>query len=62
MIEILYFAWLRERIGKPDEELDFPASVVTIADAITYLIGRGEEYAYAFENPVLIRESNQTEK
>lgn len=54
-MKIMYFAWLRERVGKPDEELDFPSSVITIADAMAYLTGRGEEYAYAFENPQLIR-------
>lgn len=54
-MKILYFAWLRERIGKPEEEFDFPACVLTVADAIAHLAGRGEEYAYAFENPQIIR-------
>ena len=54
-IKLLYFAWVRERIGKADEDVSPPASVVTIADLMQWLSGRGEEYAYAFENAKVIR-------
>jgi molybdopterin synthase sulfur carrier subunit len=54
-MKLVYFAWVRERIGKPEEEIDLPASVHTIGDLVTYLSGRGEEYAYAFENAKVIR-------
>lgn len=54
-ITVRYFAWVRERIGKPEEELDVPTGVATIADLMSFLAGRGEEYAYAFENPKVIR-------
>lgn len=54
-MKILYFAWLRERIGKAEEEIVFPADVLSVADAVQHLISRGEEYAYAFENPGIIR-------
>ncbi|ETR78420.1 molybdenum cofactor biosynthesis protein MoaD [Afipia sp. P52-10] len=54
-MKILYFAWVRERIGKADETVEPPASVVTVADLIAWLSGRGEEYAYAFEKPKIIR-------
>ena len=54
-MKILYFAWLRERVGKPEEEIEAPASVATVGDLITWLAGRGEEYAYAFENPRVVR-------
>ena len=53
--KLIYFAWVRERIGKPDEEVDVPASVRTIGDLVAWLQGRGEEYAYAFENAAVIR-------
>ena len=53
-MKILYFAWLRERIGRGEEEIDLPPSVTTIADLVAFLIGRGEEYAYAFENPAIV--------
>jgi molybdopterin synthase sulfur carrier subunit len=54
-IKVRYFAWVRERVGKPEEVLDLPAGVATVGDLMTWLAGRGEEYAYAFENPKVIR-------
>jgi molybdopterin synthase sulfur carrier subunit len=54
-VKLLYFAWLRERIGKSDEELSVPAEVKTVRDLMEWLAGRGEEYAYAFENRKVIR-------
>jgi len=54
-MRILYFAWIRERIGKAEEEIQLPPSVVTIGELMEWLKGRGEEYAYAFDNPTIIR-------
>ena len=54
-MKIRYFAWVRERIGKPEEDLAVPASVTTVGELVAWLVGRGEEYAYAFENPKVIR-------
>ncbi len=54
-MKLLYFAWVRERIGKSEEEVSPPADVKNVADLMRWLAGRGEEYAYAFENPKVIR-------
>ena len=54
-MKILYFAWVRERVGKPEEEIEAPADVATVGELMTWLAGRGEEYAYAFENPRVVR-------
>ena len=54
-MKILYFAWLRERVGKPEEEIEAPADVATVGELINWLAARGEEYAYAFENPRVVR-------
>jgi molybdopterin synthase sulfur carrier subunit len=54
-VKIRYFAWVRERIGKTDEELEPPAGIATVADLMRWLASRGDEYAYAFENPKVIR-------
>ena len=54
-MKLRYFAWVRERIGKPEEELSVPASVTTVGELVAWLTARGEEYAYAFENPKVIR-------
>jgi sulfur-carrier protein len=55
MVRVLYFAWVRERIGKAEERIELPASAKTVADLVAWLSSRGEEYAHAFENPKVIR-------
>jgi len=54
-MKLRYFAWVRERIGKPEEDVALPASVTTVGELVAWLTARGEEYAYAFENPKVIR-------
>jgi molybdopterin synthase sulfur carrier subunit len=54
-VKLRYFAWVRERIGKPEEEVDPPAAIATVADLIRWLSKRGDEYAHAFDNPQVIR-------
>jgi molybdopterin synthase sulfur carrier subunit len=54
-MKVLYFAWIRERIGKPEEEIELPASISTVGDLMSWLKKRGEEYAYAFDNPKVVR-------
>jgi molybdopterin synthase sulfur carrier subunit len=54
-MKVLYFAWIRERVGKTEEEVSPPASVQTVADLVNWLKGRGEEYAYAFDNTKVVR-------
>ena len=51
----VYFAWVRERIGATDEEVAPPADVRTVGELIGWLVARGENYAYAFENARAIR-------
>ncbi len=54
-MKLLYFAWVRERVGKTDENVSPPADVRTVAELMEWLASRGEEYAYAFENRKVIR-------
>lgn len=54
-VKLIYFAWVRERIGLSEENVDPPAEVETVGDLVAWLRGRGEGYAYAFENPDVIR-------
>ncbi len=54
-MKVLYFAWVRERVGKTEEAIEPPASVKTVADLMQWLIGRGEEYANAFAALRVIR-------
>jgi sulfur-carrier protein len=55
MIRLVYFAWVRERVGKLEEDVTLPAGITTVAELIDWLKTRGEEYAYAFEHAALIR-------
>ena len=54
-MKLVYFAWVRERVGKAEEELAPPASVKTVADLMRWLSEQGEEYAHAFEQSKSIR-------
>ena len=54
-MKLRYFAWVRERVGLAEEDVDPPSGIETIADLVAWLTKRGEGYAYAFENPKVIR-------
>ena len=54
-MKAVYFAWVRERVGKAEEELDPPPTVTTVADLIAWLSRQGEGYADAFEKPSTVR-------
>jgi molybdopterin synthase sulfur carrier subunit len=54
-VKVLYFAWVRERVGQAEEQIDLPPGVETVGDLMTWLAGRGENYAHAFENARVIR-------
>ena len=55
MTKLIYFAWVRERIGKPEEDLVLPERVETVADLLLFLKARGEEYEDALQYPDVIR-------
>ncbi len=54
-MKLRYFAWVRERIGKPEETIEIPPDIATVGDLMTWLGSRGEEYAYAFKDAKVIR-------
>ncbi|MHA1523198.1 MAG: molybdopterin converting factor subunit 1 [Alphaproteobacteria bacterium] len=54
-MKVRYFAWVRERIGRSDEQIEPPAEVQTIADLIDWLAARGPEYAAAFADTGVVR-------
>ena len=55
MVKLVYFAWVRERIGKSDETVELPDAVATVADLAGWLKSRGPGYAAAFARPEVIR-------
>ena len=48
MIDVLYFAWVRERIGLPREQVETNAA--TVADLVDELRAREDRYALAFSD------------
>lgn len=52
-LDVLYFAWLRERIGLPRERVETGAA--TVADLVAELAAREERYALAFADLASVR-------
>ena len=54
-MKLLYFAWLRARIGHAEEDLAVPAGVRDVAGLLLWLHGRGGVYAEALRDLSVIR-------
>ncbi|HBA42002.1 MAG TPA: molybdopterin converting factor subunit 1 [Alphaproteobacteria bacterium] len=54
-MKILYFAWIRQRIGKSADDLSVPAEVATVGELIDWLQTRGAGYAAAFADRDAVR-------
>ncbi len=55
MMKLLYFAWVREKVGRGAEEIELPAGITTVADVVGWLKTRGPEFDAAFAQPQLVR-------
>ena len=53
MIDVLYFAWVRERIGLPRERIE--TSATTVAELVAELSAREDRYAAAFADLASMR-------
>jgi molybdopterin synthase sulfur carrier subunit len=54
-MKLLYFAWVRQKIGKDEEDFALPPDVSSVADLMTVLRARGGGYAEAFADPARLR-------
>ena len=54
-IKVLYFASVREKVGKDVEEIELPAGIATVAALRSHLRGRGGSYGDAFAEKALLR-------
>ena len=54
-MKILYFAWLRERLNRGEEEVTPPTDVTTVAELINWLATRDEAFALAVAKRSLIK-------
>lgn len=55
MIRVLWFAWLRERVGVAEEELSPPAGVDDVAGLMAWLALLDPRHAAALARPALVR-------
>ncbi|WP_375270762.1 molybdopterin converting factor subunit 1 [Sphingomonas sp.] len=54
-MQLLYFAWVRERVGVGEEQVAPPAEVATVADLVAWLATRSDGHAAAFAEPARLR-------
>jgi len=54
-VKLLYFAWLRARIGCAEEEIDLPPGVKDVAGLLDWLRSRGSGYAEALRDLSVVR-------
>ena len=54
-MQLLYFAWLRIKIGTGEEQLELPPEVATVTDLLDWLSDRGEGYAEALADRAVVR-------
>ncbi len=52
---LLYFAWVRQKIGRSEETLALPADVRTVSELSTFLQKRADGYAEVFADPRRMR-------
>jgi molybdopterin synthase sulfur carrier subunit len=58
-MKILYFAWVRERMGRGEETVEPPSSVATVADLLAWLKGRDAVSEAALASPQIRVAVNQ---
>jgi len=54
-MKILYFAWLRTKIGCAEEEIELPNTVQTVGEVLDYLRSKGGAYADSLGDDKVIR-------
>ena len=54
-MKLLYFAWVRQKIGRGEEIVEVPREVCTIGELAAWLAKRGGGYAEAFADMKRVR-------
>jgi molybdopterin synthase sulfur carrier subunit len=54
-MRLLYFAWVKEKVGRASEDIALPPEIATIAELIAWLKTRGPDFANAFARDEIIR-------
>ena len=54
-MKLIYFAWLKAKIGVHEEEVTPPAEVTTVGELLDWIKDRGPGYADALADPQVVR-------
>jgi molybdopterin synthase sulfur carrier subunit len=54
-MRLLYFAWVKEKVGRSAEEIALPPDIATVGELISWLKTRGPEFENAFAREEVIR-------
>jgi molybdopterin synthase sulfur carrier subunit len=54
-MKLLYFAWLRSKIGTAEERVELPSEVATVGDLLVWLKARGPNFAEALKDLSIVR-------
>ncbi len=54
-MKLLYFSWIRERVGMNEEVVDLDDNIKTVSDLMSWLKSRGDGFEAVFEHPQIIR-------
>jgi molybdopterin converting factor subunit 1 len=54
-MKVLYFAWLRQKVGRGEETVAPPASIATVAALVEWLKRQSAGHAAAFANAAAVR-------
>jgi molybdopterin converting factor subunit 1 len=54
-VSLLFFAWLRERVGHSTESIELPEGIATVGALIDWLRARGANYESAFSVGRVVR-------
>lgn len=54
-MKLMYFAWVREKVGIAEEDVPLPGEVANVGDLVDWLKTRGDNYFDAFNLPGVVR-------
>lgn len=54
-MKLLYFAWLKQKIGTGEEDITLPDDVATLGALVTWLKSRGPGYEEALGDLAVVR-------
>ena len=54
-VRLLYFAWVREKLGHSEESVALPPHIATVADVVAWQATRGPEFAAVFTQTGIVR-------